>query len=221
MSKTVVIPILNRVDLLKRCIDSIDYQIDKLIIINNGQETIPAFFNDFIKETYVLYMPTNLGVAASWNLGIKSTPYSDGWLFLNSDAWFNPGALEQYFNTVTHRNIQVVSEDVVLPPWCCAWVGADVVKSVGLFCEGFYPAYFEDWDYERRAVAKGFEVSISNASINHEPSSTMKSNPNYNLLNLTTFASNRELYESRNELSDAGHWSLQRRIELSWDERII
>lgn len=221
MSKTVVIPVLNRVDLLIRCINSIDYKVDNLIIINNGQEVIPSFFNDFIKESYVLYMPSNLGVAASWNLGIKSTPYSDGWLFLNSDAWFNPGALEEYFNTVDRRSIQVVSEDVVLPPWCCAWVGAEVVKSIGLFCEEFYPAYFEDWDYERRAIAKGFSVTISQAGINHEPSSTIKSNENLNLLNLTTFASNRDLYESRNELSDAGHWNLQRRIELSWDERTI
>ena len=80
MLTTVVIPVLNRADLLKRCIDSIDYEIDTLIIVNNGQETVPAFFNNFIKKSYILYMPSNLGVATSWNLGIKSTPYSHGWL---------------------------------------------------------------------------------------------------------------------------------------------
>ena len=217
MLATVVIPVLNRMDLLKRCVDSIDYEIDKLIIINNGQETIPAFFNDFIKETYILYMPSNLGVATSWNLGIKSTPYSDGWVFLNSDAWFNPGALKEYLSTVKRNNIQLVSEDVVLPPWCCAWIGANVVEKIGLFCEGFYPAYFEDWDYERRAKAAGFEITVSQAEVNHEWSSTIKSNTLFNLSNHTTFPANRILYESRNETSDAGQWSLQRRLDLRWD----
>ena len=51
MLTTVVIPVLNRMDLLKRCIDSIDHEIDTLIVINNGKETVPAFFNDFIKES--------------------------------------------------------------------------------------------------------------------------------------------------------------------------
>ena len=219
MLTTVVIPVLNRMDLLKRCIDSIDHEIDTLIIINNGKETVPAFFNDFIKESYILYMPSNLGVAVSWNLGIKSTPYSDGWIFLNSDAWFSPGALKEYLSTVKRNNIQLVSEDVVLPPWCCAWVGSDVVNKTGLFCEGFYPAYYEDWDYERRVIHDGFDVVYSEAKINHEASATVASNDNYKVLNMVTFHANRDLYESRNETADAGHWSLQRRLELSWDER--
>ena len=218
MLTTVVIPVLNKTDLLKRCIDSIDYEIDTLIIINNGQETVPAFFNDFIKKSYVLYMPSNLGVAVSWNLGIKSTPYSDGWLFLNSDAWFNPGALEEYLSTVKKNNIQLVSKNVVFPPWCCAWVGSDVVNKTGLFCEGFYPAYYEDWDYERRAVHHGFDVVCSEAKINHENSSTVSSNAGYQISNMTTFPANRVLYESRNETSDAGQWSLQRRLDLSWNK---
>ena len=220
MLTTIVIPVLNRIDLLKRCVDSIDHEIDKLIIINNGQETIPAFFNGFIKDTYILYMPSNLGVATSWNLGIKSTPYSDGWIFLNSDAWFNPGALKNYLATVKTNNIQLVSEDVVLPPWCCAWVGSDVVKKVGLFCEGFYPAYYEDWDYERRVIHNGFDVVYSEAEINHEILGTTKSNDNYKLLNMITYPLNRDLYDSRNETADAGHWTLQRRLDLSWDERL-
>jgi GT2 family glycosyltransferase len=39
--------------------------------------------------------------------------------------------------------------------WACAWIGSEVVKDVGLFCEAFHPAYFEDNDYERRAVRLG------------------------------------------------------------------
>jgi GT2 family glycosyltransferase len=214
---TIVIPVLNRIDLLERCVNSIDYDIENLIIINNGKENIIDFKNKYIKNMYCLNMPTNLGVATSWNLGIKSTPYSDGWIFLNSDAWFNPGALKVYLETLRLDNIQVVSEQITTPPWCCAWVGANVVEKIGLFCEGFHPAYFEDWDYERRAKFAGFEITVSQAEVNHQWSSTIQSNILFDLLNTTTFPANKILYESRNNTSDAGQWSLQRRLELSWD----
>ncbi|NDG20000.1 MAG: glycosyltransferase family 2 protein, partial [Betaproteobacteria bacterium] len=36
MVPVVIIPVLNRYDLLERCIDSLDYPIEKLIIIDNG-----------------------------------------------------------------------------------------------------------------------------------------------------------------------------------------
>ena len=218
MSKTIVIPVLNRMDLLERCVNSIDCDIENLIIINNGKEDIVDFKNIYIKNIYILNMPTNLGVATSWNLGIKSTPCSDGWILLNSDAWFNAGALKVYLETLRLDHIQVVSEQITTPSWCCAWIGANVVEKIGLFCEGFYPAYFEDWDYERRAKAAGFEITVSQAEVNHEWSSTIKSNASFNLSNHTTFPANKILYESRNETSDAGQWSLQRRLDLSWNK---
>ena len=215
----IIIPVLNRFDLLQRNLNSIDYPVNNILIINNALEEFVPERTDL--NVRILHMPSNQGVSGSWNLGIKSTPYSDGWVFLNSDAWFNPGALKEYLSTVKRNNIQLVSEDVVLPPWCCAWVGSDVVNKTGLFCEGFYPAYYEDWDYERRVIYDGFDVVYSEAKINHEASATVASNDNYKVLNMVTFHANRDLYESRNETADAGHWSLQRRLELSWDERSI
>ena len=38
----------------------------------------------------------NLGVAASWNLGIKATPLADWWLICNSDIKFGPGDLAKW-----------------------------------------------------------------------------------------------------------------------------
>jgi len=32
-----------------------------------------------------LHMPSNLGVADSWNLGIKSFPHDDRWFFASND----------------------------------------------------------------------------------------------------------------------------------------
>ena len=36
MVPVVIIPVLNRYDLLERCIDSLDFPVDKIIIIDNG-----------------------------------------------------------------------------------------------------------------------------------------------------------------------------------------
>ena len=42
--------ILNRIDLLERCVNSIDCDIENLVIINNGKEDIVDFKNIYIKN---------------------------------------------------------------------------------------------------------------------------------------------------------------------------
>ena len=78
MVPVIVIPVLNRYDLLERCIRTIDYAVEHLIIIDNGgmieKDCLSLPKNSNIENRYVLDMPSNLGVATSWNLGIKMTP---------------------------------------------------------------------------------------------------------------------------------------------------
>jgi GT2 family glycosyltransferase len=91
------------------------------------------------------------------------------------------------------------------------------VKDVGLFCEAFHPAYFEDNDYERRAVRMGKTIRKSQDIIMHDNSSTLLSDVALQGKNAQTFASNLELFKLRNARLDAGQWDLQRRLDLSWD----
>ena len=92
----VIIPVLNRYDLLERAIESLD-EVETLIVIDNGNG-LPDHYLDTIqmrmiaKRRFLWKMPTNLGVASSWNLGIKATPHATGWLLLNSDACFGEDA---------------------------------------------------------------------------------------------------------------------------------
>ena len=217
MVPVVIIPVLNRYDLLERCIDSLDFPVDKIIIIDNGgkieEDCLVMPRHSRHGKTYILDMPSNLGVATSWNLGIKMTPFASGWILLNSDAWFAPGELEKFWNGCVSDEIHLGGN----PPWACAWIGSEVVKDVGLFCEAFHPAYFEDNDYERRAVRLGKQITRTQAIINHDNSSTLLADVAYQEKNAATFHANHELFKLRNARLDAGQRDLQRRLDLSWD----
>ena len=219
----IVIPVLNRYDLLERCIGSFDYPVETLIVIDNGGQTslsdCPWIIDRrHIHDYRILSMPTNLGVSTSWNLGIKMTPYSDdGWLLLNSDAWFEPGALEQFHGDCSPDTITLAGD----PGWCCAHIGRNVVAKIGLFCENFHPAYFEDNDYERRANAYGIHIVRSSAKVRHENSATINADRALAEKNAASFQANQQLYLRRWE-SDLypvhEEWSLTRRCELGWEK---
>ena len=91
------------------------------------------------------------------------------------------------------------------------------MKDVGLFCEAFHPAYFEDNDYERRAVRMGYTPTEFRDIIMHDNSSTLLSDVSFQGKNAQTFGANLELFKLRNARLDAGQWDLQRRLDLSWD----
>jgi len=217
MVPVVIIPVLNRYDLLERCIDSLDFPVEKIIIIDNGgkieEDCLMMPRNSRHGKTYIMNTPSNLGVATSWNLGIKMTPFASGWILMNSDAWFLPDQLEKFWNECNSDRILLTGD----PRWACAWIGSEVVKDVGLFCEAFHPAYFEDNDYERRAVRLGYIPNELRDIIMHDNSSTLLSDVALQGKNAQTYGANLELFKLRNARLDAGQWDLQRRLDLSWD----
>jgi GT2 family glycosyltransferase len=177
MVPCVVVPILNRPDLLDRCLKSIDYPVETLIVVDNGgvyDADMMSWVVDrqLVKNSYVWSFPSNLGVAHHGILGIKATPHAEGWILLNSDAWFEPGQLEAFYKDCEPDNITLTT---ALPSWSCAWVGAGVVERVGLFSECYVPAYFEDNDFQERASRVNTEVKFSQAKIGHDNSSTIRS----------------------------------------------
>ncbi len=86
MIPAIVVPVLNRYDLLERLIVSIDYPVGTFLLIdNNPKSDFVLMTNENVQEQYHLIMPSNLGVPSSWNLGIKALPYCDYWLIVNND----------------------------------------------------------------------------------------------------------------------------------------
>ena len=219
MVPVIIIPVLNRYDLMERAIRSIDYPVERLIIIDNGDGYDPDMLAwtapwQHIQNWYLWRMPTNLGVAPSWNLGIKATPHAQGWLLLNSDAYFEPGQLEHFYADCEDNMVVRTEQN-----WSCVWVGQDVVSKIGLFSECYVPAYFEDNDYEQRAKASNIPVMVSDAVVGHDNSSTLKANPAFGEKNQRSFADNNNLHDMRwrSGIPDAGAWDLGRRRTLGWD----
>ena len=219
MLPNLTIPVLNRYDLLQRCLDSINYPIGHLLIINNGasqnKEDFELSIPELVEETTYLPMPANLGVAESWNLGVKSFPFADNWFFASNDVVFHGDALEK----LCEADREHLTLSNVFPFWQVFSLGYGAATRVGLWDGSFFPAYFEDNDYLRRCDHYGVEVLKLDLNISHDNSSTLKSSRHFQDRNGKTFASNRDYFEWKKEHQDygPGSWDVRRRKENAWE----
>ena len=208
MIPVMIVPILTGLKILYRMLDSIDYPVSKLIIIDNGDclNTSTGWPVEHVQSTKVIKMPANLGVAGSWNLGIKAAPFAPWWLIVNFDVTWPAGSLKMFAETANADEI-VLSQ--CAQPWSAFAIGENVVKRVGLFDEGFHPAYFEDNDYARRC--SGEVIRPAPIPVNHQNSSTLAA-ADYGEKNNRTYISNLDYFQA-----GGGGWSLERRRANSWD----
>ena len=210
---------LNRYDLLDRMVSSIDYPVGHLLIIDNGAsdvlEDMAIDVPACVEHTTYLPMPANLGVAASWNLGIKSFPYDERWFIVSNDVRFEAGALQR----LSEARSDEITLSSMFPHWQAFALGYEAVKRVGLFDEGFFPAYFEDTDYKRRAEHAGVKVVHIDVPMIHDNSSTLRSDPHFVTKNSNTFSNNQSHYSNKVSNGDfsAGSWSVERRRVNGWE----
>ena len=210
--ENLIVPVLNRYDLLQRMLNSVDVSVQHLLVIDNGSGS-DLTFNDNFKKITVLDMPANLGVSGSWNLGIKSFPYAQRWFIASNDVVFEPGALEKL--SEARRDEITLSGDA--PHWQAFVLGDEAVNEIGLFDESLFPAYFEDNDYTRRAGFVGVNIRLVDINLKHDNSSTIKAG--YQHKNEITYFRNQKHYESKidNEDYTAGNWSLEIRRVNGWE----
>jgi GT2 family glycosyltransferase len=212
--ENLIVPVLNRYDLLERMLDSVDVPVDHLLIIDNGLGTDTLELSDKFAKVTHLRMPANLGVAGSWNLGIKSFPYAHRWFIFSNDVVFRSGALEK-LATARRDEITLTGQ---APHWQAFVLGDEAVNDLGLFDEcGFFPAYFEDNDYMRRAQFAGVNIRKLDIDLHHDNSSTIKSG--YQSKNDKTFYANQRLYQSKVDAKDysPGTYSLEIRRANGWE----
>lgn len=156
------IPIVNGFHWLKRLIDSIDFPIDTVIVLNNNSDdlTLVEDLNSlsnhkykYIQKIKICHLPANIGVAAAWNLIIKSNINCPFWLISNHDIAFTPGVLEQFYHLANDNRYDIVngdSGDFNNGSYELFLVKESLINKIGLFDENFYPAYGEDTDYIMR-----------------------------------------------------------------------
>lgn len=216
MIDAVIIPTLNQTDRLCRLIESFDRPVGDVVIIDNGVRWPRGARLDIprvraCRSQTVLEIPNNLGVAASWNLGIKVLPHADRWLIVNDDAWLHEGSL-QVLDSESDRTSVTFAD--VNPSWSCFVLGDDVVRKVGLFDERLYPAYFEDTDYARRCDLAGVPVRTVYAPVSHDNSSTLASGVGRG----DTYMDNLSLHHAKATTDDRSWgWDLDRRRALDWE----
>ena len=206
---------LSKFDMAQRLLDSIDYPVEKLVIIDNsGKREFSPRVTDFVKETWTIRVPHGLGANGAWNLIIKSTPFAPYWVIPNDDSWFAPGALQAIAEGVDTEAFNFVD---INPSWSCVVPSEGSVRRAGLWDEAFHPIYFDDDDYEWRMRELGVSFNNIPAKVHHDNSSTLKSG--YQKQNNKTFIRNKALSTNKQaakDLSERG-WSLDIRRENAWD----
>jgi len=192
MIPLLVVPTLTRHDLLVRMLESVDDAVGQLIVIDNSGRGVELPDGPW-ERWDVLPMPANLGVAASWNLAVKMGHRLPWVMVCSDDVVWPEGALGRFAEASSEDRL-VLSE--TWPHWCAFTIGMGVVEKVGLFDEGYYPAYFEDNDYERRCQSAGVTLGRGPA-LQHDNSSTLHTpGTDFAAVNKRSFHKNQELFNS-------------------------
>lgn len=206
---------ITRFDLAERLINSINYPVENLVVINNsGTQDWQPTKPDIVERLWHIEVPFGLGLVGAWNLVIKSTPYAPYWVLINDDAYFSADALEIIEREVDTEALNFAHVDQT--PWAAPIFGEGCVRQAGLYDEAFYPVYFDDNDYERRIRNAGVEVKQLSARIHHDPMTTRQ---NFLQQNARTWVANETRYKEKmanNDFSIHG-WSLDVRRANRWD----
>lgn len=147
------IPVISDPEMLDACVQSIDRPIDTLVVIDNSPDgrmvEVALRAPECVVDVRVVDPPSNLGVAASWNLVIRSSPQAEWWAIANADTVFGAGDLDRLAHEMSKPG----------PRWagmCSDWrvfgINREAVETVGFFDENFHPIYLEDCDYEYRCA---------------------------------------------------------------------
>lgn len=182
------IPVINRPDLLERCLASIDLVPDRLLVIDNSPDgldfTVPARLRDVL---YLDCPPSNLGVAASWNHAIRTHPHLDWWGVANADTEFAPGDLARLAAEMEQPGPRWVGMN---GDWRVFGLSSAAVERVGLYDENYHPIYCEDADYERRCSLAGIPWYFIEGGASHVGSAAYRSDERYARANARTYPAN-------------------------------
>jgi GT2 family glycosyltransferase len=189
-----IVPTLNQPDSLRKMLRSIDYSVDQIVVVDNGGMTEPELSDDpMFLAADVIHLPHNIGVSASWNLGIKVTPKIPWWLFVNDDIEFGKSDLARLEETIDPAAAGI---------WFMLGMAAFAItrhtlNAVGMFDENFHPAYDEDLDFARRLDLVGLPRQEVGFTGTHVGSATIMADPRLRTINGFTHGQNDRYYERK------------------------
>lgn len=189
MIPVVGVPILNGEHYLQACLRSINEPVGKVVVVDNGNVV-----KDPGAPLTLIRPGHNLGVAASWNLIMKATPWASHWLILNHDVTLGPGDLRMVDELVRPDEAAVYH----LLGWAAFVMTAPALDRLGYFDENFHPAYDEDVDMSYRARLAGVPRYTLEGGVLHVGSATIYLNDGaLRQKNHRTHGANDEYYERK------------------------
>jgi FkbM family methyltransferase len=138
------VPSLWRYELLDRLIASAlagSRVPDEILIVDNGGKYAAKD-----SRVRVIYSGPNLGVAASWNRLLRA----GAWIISNDDVLFKQRTFEELATALEAGKLFVNGLG-----WALFGQRPEVAEKIGFYDERFYPAYYEDNDYEIRLIDAG------------------------------------------------------------------
>eukprot|EP00668_Euglena_longa_P040111 GGOE01052336.1.p1 GENE.GGOE01052336.1~~GGOE01052336.1.p1 ORF type:complete len:355 (-),score=85.03 GGOE01052336.1:388-1452(-) len=182
------VPAFLNTALLVRLVESIDYPVEKVVIVHNGVHKGVASVIEDIRakhpEFVILTHPENLGCASSWNAIIGINPRAPYYIISNDDVAFRPGALRIFAAAIRQQAEKVAqgrSNRVVIFPlaenmptaramWSCYALLQHAIATVGKFDGNLWPAYHEDYDFSARLSRAGlWHMQVPEARLYHGP----------------------------------------------------
>lgn len=169
------------VSLLDRLAASIDYPLDKKIIINGGRkhaldrwagkhrdwEVLTFYDKDVLnfKDALPSHLlkdsvsNINLGFGGSCNVAPKLFPEASAFILCNDDEELQPGCLERICQASEQhaKDVHMIYVNRYDAFDLCVWT-AKAAKDFGLFDENLWPAYFEDYDMRARFSLGDFKA---------------------------------------------------------------
>lgn len=190
MRVAVGIPTINQFDYLQDNLDAINKYLPdiQIYIYNNSIYNIITKIKTY-GNTKILGSGTNIGVSGAWNLmltDMKANGYDYG-LILNDDI-----VLSKDISYLYEYLSQKPKFARILNDWSVYLISLDVFTEIGLFDEKFFPAYFEDSDYNYRLKLAGIDTQYPKILVpqTYRTSSSITKNPELN----SKFLENRLYY---------------------------
>lgn len=156
---------------IKRGLLSIDYPVDKLLVVQMGNNVAVSKALTDIKKyhehlaTLTIVKLPNLGCAAGWNRIIIENLYAPYWFILNFDIAFPKGALARITAEASdifrqHERIGMIhlwyQGGGYKPEWSAFLLRREMVHDIGFFDENNWPARQEDMDYSIRMAGSPY-----------------------------------------------------------------
>lgn len=159
-----ICPVRSRFDLLERMLNSLDYPIDQIVIVDNSVSGYEVPFETAGPVRYIRPI-TGLGWGGGINEGITELPKETYWMWSSNDLVWGPGDLEHIDKTM--------QENIHLPTFM-SWgfiygaVSRGCVASIGLIDEFNFPSIYEDdVDWYRRCRLGGVNIIEYRGNIQH------------------------------------------------------